>query len=131
MVAKAGLQLSVGADLDEQRRGFEAEGWTVLVLPPGITGRDSFFGGIRAACPLDPPLVRNDNWDALSDSLWNGIDELEDSQVAILWPDSTAMATAAPLDFGTAREILSGIAESLGDSNVTVGRPTLLAVVLL
>ena len=103
----------------------------MLILPPGSTDRESFFRGIRAACPLDPPLVRNDNWDALSDSLWNGIDELEDSQVAIIWPDSTAMAPAAPHDFATAREILSGIAESLANSDATVGGPTLFAVVLL
>lgn len=103
----------------------------MFVLPRGISDRASFFRGVKAACPLDPPLVRNVVWDALSDSLWNGPDGLDESAIAIIWPQSAVMAEAAPGEFSIARDILTNITASLGDGDATVGQPKQIAVVLV
>jgi hypothetical protein len=108
----------------------EQHGWRVLVLPRGISGRVSFFRGVKATCPLDPPLVRDDVWDALSDSLWNGLDALAESAIAVIWPESAVMAEVAADDFSIARDILANISESIADSNATQGQPKQIAVVL-
>lgn len=78
MAPRPGLQLLPGGNVDQARRDFDQHGWRVLVLPRGISDRSSFFRGMKATCPLDPPIIRNDVWDALSDSLWNGLDGLDD-----------------------------------------------------
>jgi hypothetical protein len=45
-----------------------------------------FFEAMKALLPLDPPLVGNRSWDALSDSLWSGLDQLAADNIAIVWP---------------------------------------------
>jgi hypothetical protein len=131
MVPQSGLQLALGEDLDDRCSDFEASGWRVFVLPHGISDRASFFGGVRTACPLDPPLIGDRVWDALSDSLWSGLDAVDDGKIAIIWPDSTLMARLAPEEFSIAQDILADITESLADNKATVGHPKQVAVLLL
>src|ERR1700722_16146664 len=85
--------LDVDALLDEAKR----EGIRAYVLPgTGVVGRASFFDAVRATLPLDPPLLGTRSWDALSDSLWEGLRTLDTDRVLIIWPNSTTMARAAP-----------------------------------
>lgn len=100
-----------------------AEGWRVFELPRGIDGKAAFFDAIRATLPLDPPLTAAapPNWDALADSLWSGLDTLDDARIAIFWPDAQAMADAAPHDAEIATEILDELAVSLADPETTAG----------
>ncbi len=49
-----------------------------------IVDRETFFARARRDLPLNPPEVRW-SWDALSDSLWNGIGELGEGRVAVVW----------------------------------------------
>lgn len=42
-------------------------------MPGDIKSKDDFFEAVRAVLPLDPPLVLNKVWDALSDSIWEGL----------------------------------------------------------
>ena len=131
-ITQPGVHLAVGRNVDEVRGELDSTRWTVLVLPPGITDKASFFDAVCAACPLDPPLMRvRLVWDALSDSLWGGLDALEADKVALLWPESGTMEKRSPSDYAIAREVMSSVTISLADTKATVGQPTLVTVVLL
>jgi hypothetical protein len=126
----AGLRDAAGADVAGLRSELEASGWRVFVLPGGITGRVSFFQAIRNTIPLNPPLVGDSVWDALSDSLFGGLLDLGDESLAIIWSDSTVMAGQAPAEFEFARSVLTQVAEQLANSTYTVGNPKRVAIVL-
>jgi hypothetical protein len=121
------------ADLDPlnaaaRREELEASGRRVFVLPGHIANTDEFFDAVRATLPLDPP-VESSNWNAVRDSLWEGLSELPDGDLAILWPESRTMADGDPRGYEVAREVLGDVARSLGDLNSN-HRPRLLLVVL-
>ena len=105
-------------------------GWTTYHLPAGIKTRDSFFDAVRRSCPLDPPLVSNRSWDALSDSLWEGLRISPAKRLAIIWEDASCMAGAAAADFEVAHEILTDLARSLADPTPTLGEAKALVVIL-
>ena len=65
----------------EERR---QEGWRIFRLPSNIWTKASFFNAVRRTLPLDPPLHSNRVWDALSDSFWSGLDELDDERIVIV-----------------------------------------------
>jgi len=58
--------------------------WEWYVLPSDIKGRNDFFWAIRDRFPLDPPIESNHSWDALEDSIFGGLSELETNQLIIL-----------------------------------------------
>jgi hypothetical protein len=123
MKPKRGLYRAPIPDIDATHDELQALGWRVFVLPKGITDRRSFFEAVRSSLPLDPPVLGDQKWDALSDSLWSGLDRLETDRIALIWPASTTMAEAAPDEFEIARVILENIAGSLGDPEDTAGKP--------
>ncbi|WP_253862613.1 barstar family protein [Prauserella halophila] len=94
------------------------------------TGRKSFFEAVRAGLPLDPPLVSSRSWDALADSVWEGIYKLETDSVIIVWPDATRFKRISSEEFHTAVSVLSDISASLADSDETDGRPRNVAVLV-
>nr|WP_238153914.1 barstar family protein [Streptomyces xinghaiensis] len=88
----------------------------------------AFFDAVRRTLPLDPPLAGWRSWDALADSLWEGIHVLERDRVVLLWPDAASFAEASPEEFRTAVDVVTDVAESLSEEKPTVGRPTDLCV---
>ncbi len=58
----------------------------------GVINRETFFNQARRDLPLNPPGVRW-SWDALSDSLWNGISELGEERVAVVWLHADMLLT--------------------------------------
>lgn len=115
-----GLHRVAALDVESTRRQAEQAGYTTFVLPEeGIVDRASFFDAIRATFPLDPPLIGSRSWDALSDSLWEGLYRHSARRIAILWPSTRAMASGDPPDFETALNILADIADSLADPRPT------------
>jgi hypothetical protein len=118
-------------DIDAVVRDATQDGCAVYVLPGhAVIDRESVFKAIRASCPLDPPLHGNRNWDALSDSLWNGLYELEQDCILIVWPDADALRRAAPDEHQVALEVLADIAETLADPKFTGGKPKRVKIVL-
>lgn len=105
----------------------EADGIQTYVLPRGLNSRQAFFDAVRATLPLDPPIVGDRSWDALSDSLWGGLDALASERLLIVWPNADAM-NQSPADLRTALRVLSDVAEMLADVNATNGRPKTLTV---
>lgn len=88
----------------------------------------SFTMRFAVIAPLAPPLHSNRSWDALADSLWSGLDELEDEKIAIFWPNSDRMKKAESDAFAIATNILTDLCASLADQNRTTSRTKALVV---
>jgi hypothetical protein len=101
-----------------------AEAAQLLILTTaGADSQAAFFDAVRRELPLDPPLVGSRSWDALSDSLWGGLDLLEAGVVVILWRGAADFQRAAPTEFGMAVTVLQDVTESLASVESTDGRP--------
>lgn len=101
----------------------------VYVLSTGTTaGSESFFNAVRASLPLDPPLVSARSWDALSDSLWEGVYSLESNRAVIVWPDAWLFKEVDPATYELTLAIFRDVIESLDDFRATNGRPKQLSV---
>jgi Barstar (barnase inhibitor) len=131
MELRPGLVRAVALDVEATRREAEKAGYTTFVLPAeGIVDRASFFNTIRATFPLDPPLMSSCIWDAMSDSLWQGLYTHPSRRIAILWPNARVMARSAASDFKEALTVLTQVARSLGDPRFTRGKPKEIAVIV-
>jgi hypothetical protein len=124
MELKPGLHRFGALDVEAIRHQAEQAGYTTFVLPAkGIIDRTSFFDAIRATFPLDPPLLGSRSWDALSDSLWEGLHKHAARRIAMLWPSTRAMANSASSDFEIALNVLADVASSLADHRGTRDEP--------
>ncbi|HEV2668027.1 MAG TPA: barstar family protein [Blastocatellia bacterium] len=130
MIQKQGLRQIADFDIETGARELANRGNRVFLLPRDIKDKSAFFEGVRKSLPLDPPVVGDHSWDALSDSLWNGLDGVDASAIAIIWPGSTEMARAQPEDYEIAKCILSDLTESLADAGATVGNVKQVVVIL-
>jgi hypothetical protein len=131
MEIRPGLLRTEALDVAETRCLADQLGYTTFVLPTnGIVDRASFFDAVRATLPLDPPLVGSRSWDAMSDSLWEGLYDHGAQRIAILWPNAETMGSRAPSDFETALGMLADLATSLADTSATRGKPKELAVIV-
>jgi hypothetical protein len=124
MEIKPGLHRIGTLNVEEIRRHAERAGFFTFVLPAsGISDRASFNDAVRATFPLDPPLVGSRSWEALSDSLWQGLFTHDARRIAILWPNAQAMASSASSDFDVVLNVLADIVSSLADPRMTRNRP--------
>lgn len=131
MELRPGLIRTTSLDVEATRREANHAGYTTFVLPAeDIVDRVSFFNAVRATLPLDPPLMGTRSWDAMSDSLWEGLYGLPDQRIAILWPNARAMASAASPDFEMALNVLTDVATSLANPHATRGKPKELTVII-
>lgn len=107
------------------------DGWKVFVLK-GAVMRDAagLFDAIRAALPLDPPIERLVSWDALEDSIWEGLMEIPAKRIAVLWLDFNVFHRAAPTEAKLFSELLEGISASLANPQFAAGTPKQVAIVL-
>ena len=124
------LEYIASADLESKVNDLKSSGWSVVVLPAGIIDRSSFFRAVKQTIALDPDVVGDSKWDALSDSMWSGIDGLASDKFAIIWPDYKMMAEAAPEDFAVARSMLVSLSASLGNVEATVGNAKQVLIIL-
>jgi hypothetical protein len=105
----------------QQASGVRAHVTTVSAS--GGSGRAGIFDAIRQNLPLEPPLLSDRSWDALSDSLWAGIDSLDAQMVVIVWPNFAEMTSN---DFHMRQiviSILQDVTRTLADPVITNGRP--------
>lgn len=116
---KPGLQQTATFDLAAIQALARNEGFEVFTLPgEGVVDRASFFDAVRNVFPLDPPLAGSQSWDALSDSLWEGLHRHQCQRIAILWPNASDMASKASAEFEVALAVLEDIASTVGDGKV-------------
>jgi hypothetical protein len=129
LIPAYGVHHRTDAPLDQIVAALQAGDWPLYVLPGAPTDKEGFVAAVRDVLPLDPP-VQSAHWDALSDSLWEGIHELRVEKVAIVWPDSDRMRRANGEDYTTAVEILTDLVFGLADPKFTVDHVTRLLVYL-
>jgi Barstar (barnase inhibitor) len=112
---------SVAAIIEEARRA----GAAVYKLPSNaVTNKAEFFEAVRRMLPLDPPLVGSRLvWDALSDSMFGGLVNLDAGRIAIIWPNAEAIHAASPADYEMALSVLRQVIQQLRSPLTTVGRP--------
>ncbi|MCB9600718.1 MAG: barstar family protein [Polyangiales bacterium] len=124
----AGVHLLEASAIDARRRELESLGFAAFVLPKtGVDGA-TFFDAARSTLPLDPPVY--DSWDALSDSLWEGLHQHPSRRLAIVWQGTSEMARSWPTEFTRVMDVLSDVAALLGDPKATVGNPKELVVLV-
>jgi hypothetical protein len=111
------------------RVGLQAARYRVLTLPANIVDKKTFFAAARAILPLVPTLAE-DKWDALDDSLFEGLLELPEDRVAILWSGAKDMRAREPNAFSAAIQVLENVARSLLDGAYTLGPPKSVLVVV-
>jgi RNAse (barnase) inhibitor barstar len=95
-----------------------------------IRDRTSFFDEVRATLPLEPPLLRSQGWDALSDSLWEGLFEHTSKKILIVWPGASNMRNSAPSEFELAIGVLADVAKAISDPRFTCGQPKEVSVLV-
>jgi Barstar (barnase inhibitor) len=131
MKLQPGLIMVGAAHLDSIVQAAKLEQVPVYVLPDaGVVDRTSFFDAIRATLPLDPPIQSARSWDALSDSLWAGLDKLDADQVLIVWPNAAAMIPASRMEYDQALMVLADVATSLADPKLTQGKPKQVSIIV-
>ncbi|MGH9883567.1 MAG: barstar family protein [Pyrinomonadaceae bacterium] len=62
------------------------------------------------------------SWDALSDSLWEGLWALSADRILIIWPHSDRMFDS-PEDFEMAVNVVQDVVTTLADPDAANGRP--------
>ncbi|MCB9617096.1 MAG: barstar family protein [Sandaracinus sp.] len=122
------LKLLETSAIDARRRELESLGFATLVLPKtGVDGA-TFFDAARSTLPLNPPVY--DSWDALSDSLWDGLHQDPSRRIAIVWQGTSEMAPSSPTELTLAMDVLSHVAVLVGAPKATVGNPKELVVLV-
>lgn len=97
-------------------------GWRVYVLSgTEISDRRSFFVACSRVFPLDPPLGGHDKWDALSDSLFEGLRSSPAGKIAILWSRADKLRTVLPDDYQVALGVFRDVADLLRNPKMTSG----------
>lgn len=126
-----GLRRTGVVDLSRLRGSAEQESVTPFVLPTtGVVDGATFFDAVRASLPLDPPIVGSQSWDALSDSLFEGLLSCPHHRIAIIWQGTQVMAASAAADFEIALAVFADVAALLADPEVTGGATKQLAVLV-
>lgn len=115
------------AELLAQLAGYE---WYVYPIPEGIVDRATFMRIVSDVLPLCPTLIGGLNWDAWSDSIWGGLDQLGAPKVAVVFPDLRKFRRQQPDNYEIAMGVLQDLVSGLENPCLTRGRPVQLAVFL-
>jgi hypothetical protein len=91
----------------------------------------SLFQQIAASFPQDPPLSGNCNWDALTDSLFGGLDQLGEARVAFIWTHSDNMLHSGLDDLLTAVICFDQVASLVATTEASLSEPVNLLVFLI
>ncbi|WP_175779412.1 barstar family protein [Burkholderia anthina] len=97
-------------------------------MTEGIASKSQFYDAIRSNCPLVSPLHSNRSWNALADSLWSGLDEVQEEKIAVFWPNSCHLKAAEPDAYAIATDIFTDLSVLLAYPRVTVSRVKMLLV---
>lgn len=97
-----------------------------------IHDTDSFYLEALSVLPLDPPLKGTSrNWDAFSDSLWEGLANLGRTDAVIIWTEADRTADSALGGLIEVCIVMNDIMRSLQDSATGIRCPVNLVLILL
>ncbi len=106
--------------LDHVTAALSDQGFAVVRFDgDGVTDKASFLERADRDLPR-PADLHPHNWDALNDTLWNGLDDLGQPAIAIVWTDAQQMVAGDLQDFLTAVDIMAGVARSVDASVLLV-----------
>jgi len=96
-----------------------------------IDGKDifdskAFFNKVKDILPFDPPISGKVNWDAFSDSLWEGLCNMGNRKVSIVWTKVDNMLKYGLLDLMKSVQCLTDVATSLYNDTDEVERVSLI-----
>ncbi|WP_175481862.1 barstar family protein [Marinobacter zhejiangensis] len=77
------IKISSSQFEDVQWKEYLSEVDEIVIDGKGIVSKENIIDAIRANFPLDPP-VESYNWDAISDSLWEGMDSKYRDTVVVI-----------------------------------------------
>lgn len=130
MLPPPGLYKMASAQVTELLDQLDPSDSSVFMLSGNIDSVQALFASIWESIPLDPPLLSDRSWDALSDSLWEGLRQLNCGKVVVLWPNSERLAMSSPEAYEVAIDILSDIPLTPFDAVTTSGVPKHVVFVL-
>jgi Barstar (barnase inhibitor) len=117
-----GFHVVARSELTVAVEELRSSGARIFELPDGIASAASFFDAVCAVLPMNPPLMRaSESWDALSDSVWGGLGDLDESRLVIVWADSEPLARSDPDAFGIAVDILASLPADLANPEFNAG----------
>jgi hypothetical protein len=100
-------------DLLQLEEVLHRSGYSVIGLDGKLVRDKASF---LAQAEVDLPKVdgmRPGNWDALADYLWNGLQQLGEEQVALLWTDADQTVHGNLQDFVDVLLVLTGVATGI------------------
>ncbi len=96
-----------------------------------FTTMEDIFIWIKNELPQDPPLSGKVNFDALTDSLWGGFDELGEEKVVILWSNPNETMNKDKARYDILIDCLEELAKTLTMNEYGIEKPISLKTVLL
>lgn len=97
-----------------------------------ISDIESFYKEAAANLPLDPPLIGTAcNWDAFTDALWEGLANLEHSEVVIIWTDADRMVDSALHQLIEICLVVNDVIRAAAQESTNIPVPVNLALILL
>lgn len=114
------------------RTSLKKNGFRIFQLDgEDIVDAESFFKKIVRVVPQDPPLSGKCNWDAFTDSLWGGLDELAEENVAFIWTKAENMFEHGIPDLFTALDCFKELALSVANQEYGISKPVRLLIFLV
>lgn len=108
------------------------DGFYILQLDgENIKDATSFFKKVVEVFPQDPPLSGKCNWDAFTDSLWGGLDELSEEKVAFIWTKVENMFEYGIPDLFMALDCFVELARSVSNYETGISKPIKLIIFLI
>ncbi len=114
------------------RASLQKKGFNIFELDgDNVKDAKSFFKKIVNVFPQDPPLSGKCNWDAFTDSLWGGLDELAQERVAFIWTKVEEMFEYGIPDLFIALDCLKELASSVSNPGYGISKPVQLLIFLV
>jgi len=101
-----------------------ADDSTVVYRTDRISDMKSFFYEISRVLPLDPQVHFPVNWDAIADSLWEGLYTIDAERIALFLQIEQQFAS----ELTVVIDVFEQVSEQLSDPEPTLGRLTRLDV---
>lgn len=96
----------------------------------GVVDGATFLARAAEVLPLDPPLASRDNWDAFSDSVWGGLEQLAKERVALIWTSVEEMLKRGLQDLLISVTCLQQVAAEVATARYGISHPVVFVVFL-
>lgn len=127
---KAGLVVRDSLDVSRLIRDAREDGFRVFEIRHVAPSKSSLFDALERNLPMDPPLGPVNSWDALEDSLWEGLSIDPAEKILVIWEGCLDFARGLPKEFSTALDVFEGVA-SLPMERADSASPKVVAIYVI